>query len=96
VLVGEETKRVLGSSALLEPVDALTPTAWRLVGLVPGAPALARHLDAPMVGRDAELARVVASRSGRSARSCSRRQAAPESIRSVRVPTHASLMISIT
>ena len=44
-----------------EPVDALTPTAWRLVGLVPGAQALARHLDAPMVGRDADLARVVAA-----------------------------------
>jgi DNA-binding SARP family transcriptional activator/tetratricopeptide (TPR) repeat protein len=61
VLVGEETKRILGGSALLEPVDPLTPTAWRLVGLVPGAQALARHLDAPMVGRDADLARVVAA-----------------------------------
>jgi DNA-binding SARP family transcriptional activator len=61
VLVGEETKRVLGTSALLESVDALKPTAWRLVSLVPDAPALVRHLDAPMVGRDAEFARVVAA-----------------------------------
>jgi hypothetical protein len=44
---------------LLEPVDEQKPLPWRLVGLVPEAPALARHFDAPMVGRDAELARVV-------------------------------------
>jgi DNA-binding SARP family transcriptional activator len=61
VFIGEETRRVLGSSVLVEPVDTLKPTAWRLLGLVPGAPALARHLDAPMVGRDAELAHVLAA-----------------------------------
>jgi DNA-binding SARP family transcriptional activator len=64
VLIGEETRRVLGSAALLEPVDAVNgpgghPIAWKLIGLIPGAPALARHLDAPIVGRHAELARVM-------------------------------------
>lgn len=66
VLVGEEARRMLGSAALLEPVEALNGpkgklTAWKLVGLVPGAPAVARHLDMPIVGRAAELARVVAA-----------------------------------
>lgn len=66
VLVGEETRRVLGRAALLEPVGAPNglgghPVAWRLIDLVPGAPALARHLDASIVGRDAELARVAAA-----------------------------------
>lgn len=64
VLIGEKTRRVLGSAALLEPVDAPKglvghPIAWKLIGLVPGAPALTRNLDAPIAGRSAELARVV-------------------------------------
>ena len=58
VLVGEETNGVLGGSALLEPVEIPARTAHPLpggsIGLVPGAQALARRLDAPMVGRDAE------------------------------------------
>jgi tetratricopeptide (TPR) repeat protein len=66
VLVGEETRRILGGAALLEPVEALngrqeTLTAWKLLELVPGAPAVTRHLDLPIVGRDIELARVVAA-----------------------------------
>jgi len=67
VLVGEATRRILRECAVLEPVEIRSPdgpgaslAAWRLIDLVPGAPAVARRLDAPMVGRAAELGRLQA------------------------------------
>jgi predicted ATPase len=52
---------------LVEPVDPLTlkgvsqpVAAWRLLGVVEGAPPFPRRLDAPMVGREDELAGLVA------------------------------------
>ena len=68
VLVGEATRRILRECAVLEPVEIHRPdgpaaslAAWRLIDLVPGAPAVARRLDAPMVGRAAELGRLQAA-----------------------------------
>jgi len=74
VLVGQATRRILREAAVLEPVvvsgtdgPTVSGTAWRLLELVPGAPALARHLDAPLVGRATELGRLQAAftRTGR-------------------------------
>ena len=62
-----ETRRILRECAVLEPVESTARTArpraaaWRLIDLVPGAPAVARRLDAPMVGRAAELGRLQAA-----------------------------------
>ncbi|MDQ4029865.1 MAG: AAA family ATPase, partial [Actinomycetota bacterium] len=63
VLVGEATGRVLDGAALLEPVAISGGSlgAWKVVDLVLGAPAVPRRLDAPIVGRDAELARLGAA-----------------------------------
>ena len=65
VLVGERTRRMLGESAALEPVafpeegrPGRSRRAWRLIALVSGAPDVAHRLDAPMVGRAAELSRL--------------------------------------
>ena len=53
------------NAVLVEPLEPLAlkgkaqpVQAWRLLGVVAGAPAVARRLDAPMVGRDEELARL--------------------------------------
>jgi DNA-binding SARP family transcriptional activator len=71
VLVGEATRRLLRECAVLEPLEirpsdgpGASPAAWRLIDLVPGAPAVARRLDAPMVGRAAELGRLQAAFEG--------------------------------
>jgi class 3 adenylate cyclase len=68
ILVGEGIRRVLGDAAVLEAVERADPdgrggslAAWRLVDLVPGIPPITRRLDAPMVGRTAELARLHAA-----------------------------------
>ena len=55
VLVGAAARTLLAGAAELEPVDG---DAFRLVELVPGAVWGARRLDAPLVGRTAELAEV--------------------------------------
>jgi class 3 adenylate cyclase/tetratricopeptide (TPR) repeat protein len=62
ILVGQATYRLVRDAVLVEPVDQLTlkgksepVQAWRLLGVVAGAPAFARRLDAPMVGREHEL-----------------------------------------
>lgn len=69
VLVSVETRRLVQDAALLEP--AVRPAlsgggsrpiaAWSLLDLLPGAPVLARRLDATIVGRDAELAELHAA-----------------------------------
>jgi len=62
ILLGENTRRLVANAALLEPRDELTVkgksgpvVAWNVLGVIEGAPAYARRLDAPLVGREGEL-----------------------------------------
>jgi class 3 adenylate cyclase len=62
ILVGPATRRLVENAVALEPVDAILAKgkrgpveAWRVLGTIPGATAFARRLDAPLVGRTAEL-----------------------------------------
>jgi class 3 adenylate cyclase/tetratricopeptide (TPR) repeat protein len=63
ILIGEATHRVLRDAVTAEPVPALSVkgkespvAAYRLVDVLPGAEAIRRTLDSPMVGRDRQLA----------------------------------------
>ena len=63
ILLGEETHRLVRDAVTAEPVDALDlkgktepVPAYRLREVTAGAAGFARHLDAPMVGRERELA----------------------------------------
>jgi class 3 adenylate cyclase len=63
VLVGEATYRLVREAVTAEPVDALDlkgkadpVPAYRLLEVTQGATAFSRHLDAPIVGRERELA----------------------------------------
>jgi class 3 adenylate cyclase/tetratricopeptide (TPR) repeat protein len=63
ILVGESTYRLVRQAVTAEPVEALSlkgkaapVTAYRIVEVTSGAPGFARHLDAPIVGRERELA----------------------------------------
>jgi class 3 adenylate cyclase/tetratricopeptide (TPR) repeat protein len=65
ILIGDSTYRLVREAVLVEPLDPLElkgksqpVRAWRLLGVLTGAPAFARRLDAPMVGRAHELARL--------------------------------------
>jgi class 3 adenylate cyclase/tetratricopeptide (TPR) repeat protein len=65
ILVGDATYRLVSNAVLVEPVEALVlkgkqrpVDAWRLLGVVEGAPPFVRRLDAPMVGRGRELERL--------------------------------------
>ncbi|MDX6511820.1 MAG: hypothetical protein QOE36_1324, partial [Gaiellaceae bacterium] len=65
VLLGEETFRLARASVDAEPVEPLTlkgkaepVNAFRLVAVLPEGPAMARRLDASMVGRERELDRL--------------------------------------
>jgi class 3 adenylate cyclase/tetratricopeptide (TPR) repeat protein len=65
ILLGEETRRLVRDAVLVEPVDSLElkgkaerVPAFRLVGVTPGAPALARRLDSDLVGREEELGKL--------------------------------------
>jgi class 3 adenylate cyclase/tetratricopeptide (TPR) repeat protein len=62
ILIGDATYRLVRDAVLVEPLDPLEVkgktgpmTAWRVLGVVAGAPAVARHLDSPLVGREREL-----------------------------------------
>src|SRR5438094_9253047 len=62
ILLGENTRRLVANAALLEPRDELTVkgkagpvVAWNVLGVIGGAPAYARRLDAGLVGRTEEL-----------------------------------------
>jgi DNA-binding SARP family transcriptional activator len=55
VLVGPATRRLLGAAILAEPAEG-RQEAFRLRELIEGVSAPARHLEAPLVGRRAELA----------------------------------------
>ena len=63
VLIGEATFPLVRDAVDAEPVEPLSVKgkpdavrAYRLRGVVEGAPAFARRLDSPMVGRERELA----------------------------------------
>jgi DNA-binding SARP family transcriptional activator/class 3 adenylate cyclase len=63
VLLGEQVRRLVRDAVLLEAVTDPTlygtgDRAWRLLDIIPGAPAVARRFDAPMVGRTSELDRL--------------------------------------
>src|SRR6266480_3895888 len=62
ILVSESTRRLVENAAVLEPRDQLTVKgktgpviAWNVLGVIEGAPAYARRLDARLVGRTEEL-----------------------------------------
>src|SRR6058998_733154 len=62
ILIGDGTRRIVENAALLEPRDELTVkgkagpvVAWNVLGVIEGAPAYARRLDARLVGRTEEL-----------------------------------------
>ncbi len=62
ILVGDATRRLVENAALLEPREELTVkgkagpiVAWNVLGVIEGAPAYARRLDARLVGRTEEL-----------------------------------------
>jgi class 3 adenylate cyclase/predicted ATPase len=63
ILLGDSTYRLVSNAVLVEPMEPLTlkgkaepVKAWRLLGVVEGAPPFPRRLDVPMVGREDELA----------------------------------------
>jgi len=58
VLVGGATLALLGDAVVTELVDDRAHPAFRLLEVVEGAPALPRHLEAPLIGREKELARM--------------------------------------
>jgi class 3 adenylate cyclase/tetratricopeptide (TPR) repeat protein len=63
VLIGPETHRLVRDAVLAEPIEPVTlkgvaepVVAYRVLKVDPGAAGFARRLDAPMVGRERELA----------------------------------------
>jgi class 3 adenylate cyclase/tetratricopeptide (TPR) repeat protein len=63
ILIGSHTRRLVENAVELEQSTPVTakgkrePVAtWRVLATIPGAPAFARHLDAPLVDRVEELA----------------------------------------
>ena len=63
ILIGDSTHRLVANAVIVEPVEPLTlkgksqpVAAWRLIGVIEGAPPFPRRLDTPLVGREAELA----------------------------------------
>jgi class 3 adenylate cyclase/tetratricopeptide (TPR) repeat protein len=65
IVLGGPTYELVRNAVLVEPLDALQlkgkaepVEAWRLLGVISGAPAVARRLDAPIVGRQEELAQL--------------------------------------
>ncbi len=63
ILIGDATRRLVENAVELEPVEPVVAkgkqravTAWRVVATIPDAPAFARRLDAPLVGRAEEVA----------------------------------------
>jgi class 3 adenylate cyclase/tetratricopeptide (TPR) repeat protein len=68
ILIGEATFRLVRHAVRAERLDALTVKgkadalpAWRLLGVSPGAASRDRRLDAPVIGRDQELAALMAA-----------------------------------
>lgn len=63
VLIGDEARRLVRDAVLLDPMETSAGDGhpWRLLDVIPGAPAVARSFDAPMVGRLTELGRLRAA-----------------------------------
>ena len=66
ILIGEATHLLVRDAVDAEPVAPVAAKgkeqpvpAWRLVRVLPGAPGLARRLDAPLLERGAELAAIL-------------------------------------
>src|SRR5438270_6513801 len=62
ILVGEPTRLLVENAVVLEPRDELTVKgksdrlpAWNVLAVIEGASAYARRLDAPLIGREAQL-----------------------------------------
>jgi class 3 adenylate cyclase/tetratricopeptide (TPR) repeat protein len=65
ILIGEPTYRLVSNAVIVEPLEPLSlkgkarpVAAWRLLGVVEGAPPFPRRLDTPLVGREEELSRL--------------------------------------
>jgi DNA-binding SARP family transcriptional activator/tetratricopeptide (TPR) repeat protein len=63
VIVGGAAQRLIRGAVVLKPAEDVAvegngSTAWRVLGIVAGAPAFAPQSDAPMVGRQTELTRL--------------------------------------
>jgi DNA-binding SARP family transcriptional activator len=58
--IGEATRRLVQDAVRCEPLELPggKAAAWRLLELLPGAPPFLRRFDAPLVGRDGELAQL--------------------------------------
>ena len=63
ILVGEEALGLLGDTVETEPFQGARPGDRRVLGIVEGAPALARHLEVALVGREHEASRRCEQRS---------------------------------
>jgi DNA-binding SARP family transcriptional activator len=62
LLLGDETYRLLAHAVRADPVDLEDGLhAWRLQELIPDVPQLVRRDDAPLVGRDRQLRRLLAA-----------------------------------
>ncbi|HJP66896.1 MAG TPA: adenylate/guanylate cyclase domain-containing protein, partial [Actinomycetota bacterium] len=78
ILIGETTLRLVRDAVTVEALEPLSlkgkpapVPAWQLLDVTPAAPGWARHLDAPLVGRDQELASIRAAfAEAESSRSC--------------------------
>jgi class 3 adenylate cyclase/tetratricopeptide (TPR) repeat protein len=65
IILGEATRRLVRDAVRVEPVGTLAlkgktddVLSWRLLDVLQDAPAFARHIDAPLIGRDLELAQL--------------------------------------
>jgi class 3 adenylate cyclase/tetratricopeptide (TPR) repeat protein len=65
ILIGESTYRLVSNAVIVEPLEPLAlkgkaqpVAAWRLLGVVEGAPPFPRRLDTPLIGREEELSRL--------------------------------------
>jgi class 3 adenylate cyclase/tetratricopeptide (TPR) repeat protein len=65
IVLGEATRRLVRDAVRVEPVGSLAlkgktdkVVSWRLLEILEDAPAFARHLDSPLIGRDLELAQL--------------------------------------
>jgi class 3 adenylate cyclase len=66
ILIGAATRRLVAHASELEPVGTVAAKgkrapvqAWRVLSTIAGASPFPRRLDAPLVGRERELARLV-------------------------------------
>jgi class 3 adenylate cyclase/tetratricopeptide (TPR) repeat protein len=63
ILIGDQTRRLIGDAALVEPVEPLSlrgkaglVVAWRLTDVPDATSGLARRFESPLIGRSRELA----------------------------------------